>query len=417
MGIPRNVVVVNDHCYINGGQAKVAIESSIGLAARGVKVYFFAACGPADQNLIDACERVVCLGQKDIYDDERRVRAAINGVWNFSAASKLKHLLSQFNAADTVVHCHGFAKALSPSIGVVLNNSELPQVFTMHEYFLACPNGGFYNYKREEICRLNALGAECLMTNCDSRRMSHKYWRVGRQVVSKVCGGLPGHLQNIIYISDVQREVMEQYLPSHIRLFKVDNPAGISDGERVSVESNDLFLYVGRLSAEKGVLDFVRAAEAVGVEAVLVGDGPLRATIEANYPGIQITGWMGSAEVSRWLEKARCLVFPSLWFETFGLVVWEALCRGVPVVCGEWSAGAELIRDGVTGVLYGNGKDKSLKQALIEMRNTERARSLSRMSYQVAQEEPRDLKRHVDALLEVYMAAGDSVTSNGWLPK
>ncbi len=60
------VILVADHAHINGGQAKVAIESALGLAARGHAVIFLAAVGPADERLAAAGIETIVLGQTDV---------------------------------------------------------------------------------------------------------------------------------------------------------------------------------------------------------------------------------------------------------------------------------------------------------------------------------------------------------------
>jgi hypothetical protein len=59
------LIVVNDHAHINGGAAKVAIDSAVGFARRGWRVTFFAAVGPVEQGLVDAGVEVVLLDQPE----------------------------------------------------------------------------------------------------------------------------------------------------------------------------------------------------------------------------------------------------------------------------------------------------------------------------------------------------------------
>ncbi len=66
---------------------------------------------------------------------------------------------------------------------------------------------------------------------------------------------------------------------------------------------------------------------------MFIGDGPLR-PIEAT--GARVTGWLSAEDVQRELEHARCLVFPSLWYETYGLVVNEAAARGIPAIVSDY---------------------------------------------------------------------------------
>ncbi len=396
----RNVIVVNDHAYVNGGQAKVAIESAKELAARGVNVTFFSACGPADTTLESAGINVVCLNQADILAEPNRIAAASRGLWNRGAARALRELIGNFDPASSIVHCHGFAKALSPAIGPVITAGPLAHVFTMHEYFLACPNGGFYDYKKRKICIRKALRPSCLATNCDVRHPSHKAWRVARQAVLWSIGAMPRNLQHIIYLSKKQKMIMAPYLDSATQLHYVPNPISVEYGARVDAESNDFFLYIGRLDPEKGALVFAQAAQRCGVKAVFVGEGPERDAIQAANPNALITGWVKPHEVSEWLAKARCLVFPSLWYETFGLVAYEALARGVPVICGAWNAAAEAVEDGVTGVIVHDGGVASWSEAINSA--SQQVDSLSKAAFETYWKNHAQSPTHSEVLDRVY---------------
>ena len=399
----RRVIVVNDFAAINGGQAKVAIESARGLARTGLEVDFFAACGPVDPDLARDGVRVHCLEQPDILSDPRRARAARRGLWNAEAARKLGALRDGADPRESVLHCHGFAKALSPSIGPVLAG-RVPALYTMHEFFLACPNGGFYDYNRQEICTRRALGAACLATNCDVRHPAHKAWRVARQAVA-LGAGLPGALRDVISISRTQLEVMRPYLRPATRVHHVPNPVpatGPAAGARVEARQNEVFVFVGRLSPEKGCRLFAEAARRAGVRAVFVGEGPEREAIARANPDAVVTGWLDERGVRGWMERARCLVFPSLWYECAPLVTREALQLGVPVIAGAWSAAAEGIEDGVTGLLIAQATVDRLTAAIAAL-----ADPAHPVFEGVARARPAALSEagHVERLLEVYEEA------------
>ena len=149
------VVVVADHAHINGGQAKVSIESAIGLAGRGHEVTYFAAVGPVDPRLEAAGVKVVCLGQGDI-ETSGKLAFLAQTLWNGVARARLAEVIAGLDPDRSIVHVHAWAKALSPSIGAALRAAKGGRVYTMHEFFLVCPNGGFYDYPRGEPCRLPA---------------------------------------------------------------------------------------------------------------------------------------------------------------------------------------------------------------------------------------------------------------------
>ncbi len=78
----------------------------------------------------------------------------------------------------------------------------MPAVYTIHEYFLFCPNGGFYNYQTQKACPLTPMSAQCLTTNCDSRSYPQKLWRVARQAIMQNVAHLPSILRDFIVIDD-----------------------------------------------------------------------------------------------------------------------------------------------------------------------------------------------------------------------
>ena len=89
-----------------------------------------------------------------------------------------------------------------------------------------------------------------------------------------------------------------------------------------------VLLYVGRVSAEKGIEEFLKL-DTPGTK-VVVGDGPLRAALERRYPAVKFLGYRKGDALGECYAAADLFVFPSRT-DTFGLVVIEALACGLPV--------------------------------------------------------------------------------------
>ncbi len=87
-------------------------------------------------------------------------------------------------------------------------------------------------------------------------------------------------------------------------------------------------LYVGRIAVEKSVEDFLRLD--LPGSKVLIGNGPMRAELQARYPQARFLGAKGGEELAAHYAAADVFVFPSRT-DTFGLVLLEALASGVPV--------------------------------------------------------------------------------------
>ena len=147
----ENIIIAYDCAYINGGAAKVAIQSAIALSKLNYHVYFFAVTGPVDSDLQSSKVEVQCLGLNDI-NHGNRLSAAINGIWNKKVEKSFQTFLERFSPNNTIVHLHGWAKALSSAIVSVSERMGFNTLITLHDYFTLCPNGGLYDYKKQEIC-------------------------------------------------------------------------------------------------------------------------------------------------------------------------------------------------------------------------------------------------------------------------
>jgi len=398
---PPTVVILVDHGYVSGGQSKVAIESALGLAAEGLRTIFFAACGPLDPRLEQAGIETVCLEQHDILNNPSRGAAAAQGTWNAKAAAVLKQLLARLPRENTIVHMHGWAKAISPSVAGPIRASGLPAVYTMHEYFLVCPNGGLYDFQKDEVCRLEPMSAACWARHCDSRNYPFKLWRNARLLVAQMAG-LGACFGDFILISDLEEKLLAGRLPKGAEAHRVCNPVEVEPlGQKPEPASGET-IFVGRLSAEKGAPLFAQAARLAGVSPVFVGDGPIAGELARDYPEAKLLGWRSPAEVRAALRAARLLVFPSLWYETLGLSPLEAKGLGTPAIVSDVCAAKDEISNEVEGLWFRSGDVAALAAALERAKDDALVTRLSRGAYKGYWRNPPTLRRHVAETLAVY---------------
>jgi glycosyltransferase involved in cell wall biosynthesis len=397
-----NIILAVDHASVTGGQAKVALESALGLKQAGFNPIVFAAAAPVDPRLADAGIEVVCLDQPDLLGNSSRAAAALQGTWNFHAAEQMRLLLARLPSENTIVHVHGWAKALSASIAQPIRRSKLPAIYTMHEYFMFCPNGGFYNYQRNHVCQLAPLSPQCWATHCDSRTYPRKIWRGLRQTVMERVARLPEIFDDFILISRFQSRIVAKRLPLGARVHAVSNPIDCEDLGRKSDPASGDFLFVGRMSPEKGLFCFAEAARKVGIVPVFAGDGPAAPELRARYPEARLLGWKSPAEVKALMRKARALVFPSLWFEGQPLTVLEAKAMATPVIVSDGCAGREEVEDGVTGLWFESGNAEKLSRALEQARDDALVARMSDAAHHQFWSNPPTLARHIERLGEIY---------------
>lgn len=395
-----SVIVLNDFAYVQGGASKVAVDEAVALRGHGVNVTFLAAVGAPCDALRDAGVQVLSLGQPELLDVRRHPSAALQGLWNGAANAALRGLLQQHDPARTIVHLHGYTKALTTAPMRIARNAGFRGICTLHDFFPACPNGAFYDYRRQAPCELRALSAGCVLTNCDKRRAVHKGYRVLRGAVQRHIAGFPSTVRDFITLSRRSADLLRPYLPPDAALHPLDNIIDMPHQVPVDVAANQSLLVLGRLDAEKGVTLAAEAARLAGMPIVFAGEGPYRTEVEA--AGGRVTGWLSTDKVWDAIGQARCLVFPSRWYETFGLVVTEAAARGVPAIVSDITAPAERIEPGVTGWLFRSGDMQELAACMIVVRDDTVVRNAGRAAYDRFWAEPPDRARHVRGLLAIY---------------
>ena len=115
--------------------------------------------------------------------------------------------------------------------------------------------------------------------------------------------------------------------------------------------------YICSLTQEKGVLPLVQAWERLappGRTLYLMGDGPLRGELERyvasrRLESIRLTGFIPHEEQGAVRAACGLAVAPSLWEETFGMVVLESWLHGTPVIVTPRGGLPELISHGRNG--------------------------------------------------------------------
>jgi glycosyltransferase involved in cell wall biosynthesis len=136
-------------------------------------------------------------------------------------------------------------------------------------------------------------------------------------------------------------------------------PSGVAIPELVGEpDEPPHVLYVGRLSREKGILEFLEATE--GLLRVVVGDGPLRARVP------EAVGFVPPGELGPWYERAAVVCVPSRR-EGYGVVAREAMAWGRPVVASAVGGLLDAVEDGITGLLVPPGDVRALRDAVARL--------------------------------------------------
>ena len=126
-------------------------------------------------------------------------------------------------------------------------------------------------------------------------------------------------------------------------------------------------LCVSRVSKEKNLEEFLKL-EYPGYYKVMVGDGPMLETYKKQYPDVIFTGFKTGEALAKWYANAEVFVFPSKW-ETFGIVMIEAMACGTPVAAFPCDGPNDVIEQGVTGFMNDNLNDAITKCLQLKRKN------------------------------------------------
>lgn len=139
---------------------------------------------------------------------------------------------------------------------------------------------------------------------------------------------------------------------------------------------------VGHLIEQKGVDVVLEAYQRLSnvhdhVSLKVIGDGPLRQTLEASVVGRDDIAFLGQrSDVPRWMQWADIAIVPSVWQEAFGYVTAEAMMAGCAVIVTQTGASAELVDNGRCGVLVKPSDVDALYQAWSSLVVNETRRSV-----------------------------------------
>jgi glycosyltransferase involved in cell wall biosynthesis len=264
---------------------------------------------------------------------------------------------------------------LSPS---VLRTAAAPLVVTLHNYRLLCLPATFL--------RDGGTCEDCL-ARTPWRGVVHRCYRDSAAGSAALAVALTLHrsigtfdrVAAFLAVSDfVQAKHIEAgFAAERIRV----KPNFVAPLPRRNGAGED-FLFVGRLSPEKGLDRLIGIWNSVPARLVVVGDGPERARLQAAAPEtVEFHGAVDPGRVAGYLERARALVLPSICYEGAPRTVVEAFAAGVPVVANRNGALPTIVDHGRTGLLVDPSRPADWVMAVTAMLDDEQARTMGEAAY------------------------------------
>jgi glycosyltransferase involved in cell wall biosynthesis len=309
--------------------------------------------------------------------------------------------------APDVIHLHNPYPSLGPAVHLAAARRGVPLVQTIHNLRLRCPNGLMFTEGRS--CR------RCERGNYVNAAI-HRCFPSRRQG-----GAYAGVLWLHRFLFKLERKVAAFVAPSRFMTEQLLS-WGIPE-RRISTIRNfvpsmaaapsnvgDFGVYVGRLSAEKGLPVLLEALSLAGdPQFRIIGDGPLRKDLIALAARLglhrtEFTGRVDARDARRAVAGCRFLVMPSVCHENAPLAALEAMAAGRPILVSARGGLPELVDSG-GGLVSGPGEAAGLSEHIQALsRDRALCQKLGDRAWGFAVSELGP-KRHLDGLVEVYQQA------------
>jgi glycosyltransferase involved in cell wall biosynthesis len=289
--------------------------------------------------------------------------------WSRKAEREIQTII--LRTKPHVAHFHNVFPQISISGYRACKRLNVPVIQTVHNYRLICVRGDYF--RNNHICR------DCLNWKIPLPAVFHRCYRDSFAQSAAAAGALAFHqvLRTWDRLVDVfvaltefgKMKLIEAGYPAQKIVVKpnfVRPDPGIC--ERYSADGYALF--AGRLSPEKRVVSLIEAWNTIDdIPLLIVGGGPGEALIKqivgrGHLTNVELVGSQPRKELLALMKRAKLLLVPSEWYETFGMVIIEAFACGIPVFASRLGAMAELIEDGKTGRLFTPGSIEEIRQCM-----------------------------------------------------
>lgn len=342
--LSMRVVRVHNQYQIPGGEDVVAESETRLLEECGHSVFRLT----VTNNILD----VASLAAK--------ARLSATTVWS----PRGRHLVSRAcreHQAD-VVHFDNTLPLISPAAYYLPGDLNVAVVQTLHNYRHMCPTATFYRDGR--ICE------DCLGKTPPYPGVVHGCYRRSQIQTGVVATMLTMHRLLRTYTQRVDRYIAltefarGKFIEGGLPVQKIVVKPNFVRAPKIERTGNGPhFLFVGRLSPEKGIRTLLAAQGRHGQELRIAGDGPLAKSVAKaadQHNGLRVLGCLDNASVRTEMFSARALVFPSEWYEGFPVTLVEAFAAGLPVIASRLGSMAEIVEEGITGLHFDPGNPDDL---------------------------------------------------------
>ncbi|SEM77701.1 Glycosyltransferase involved in cell wall bisynthesis [bacterium A37T11] len=337
-------------------------------------------------------------------------------IWNIFGAFKLRKTIRKFR--PDLIHFHNFHYALGP-IGIrTARKAGIPVVITLHNYRLICPSATlFYNGQLFTDSLHHSFPWKAIRLGVHSHSSIKTAWLAFTNWLHKKIGTWKIPARYIVLTPFAKDLFVHSSIgiPANKFTVKPNAVQAPKKNHTSQIAKEPYFLFIGRLTEEKGIKNLVNAFMANGYPLHIAGDGPLRSLVESactRAKNITYLGTLDAGAIYKAMAQCTALIFPSIWFEGMPLTMLEAFSAGTAIIASNLGAMASMIQSGKNGLLFEPHSIENLNEQIsywVTMNEQEKnnLREQSKKTY----EECYTASQNLDQLLAIYQDILSKTTS------
>jgi len=286
--------------------------------------------------------------------------------FNYFSYNRTKKAINSFK--PDIVHIHNLHFAGSTSVIYAVKKFNVPMVVTLHNYRMLCPSGTLFFHNKLFLSSINKLfPVEAIKKGVYQNSKIITLWLAVSAAINQLMKtwDIP---DRYIVLGKNAKDVFLSSKYKHLNDKMRIKPNFCFPYLKQQKPPGDYYLYVGRLSPEKGINIILNAFSKTDFVLKIVGSGPLEEEIKAfseKFITIEFLGVKDKDDVYSLISGATAIIFSSIWYETFGMVIIEAFACGTPVIASSIGEAKNIVNDKINGLLFDAGNEVDLLDKVI----------------------------------------------------
>ncbi len=359
------ILQINKYLKIVGGAETYMFQLSKSLQERGIEVKYW---GMEDKgNIVQDFPNLeasnIDFSEKKLIN---KLGSVVETIYSKKNKKKIAKVLDDYK--PDIVHIHNYNFQLTPSILSEIKKRGIKVVQTIHDSQMVCPYHRLYNFQRDEVCTKCVTGSfiNCIKDKCFDGSVFKSTVGAIESGFYHSRGYYEKYIDTYISPSNFLAKLIEKRV--HKKIIIIPNFTKAEADNFFDETQEDYYLYYGRISDEKGVLELIDIFKETKLDLLIVGKGPIEDKVRtkvANIKNINFVGAKYEKELFNSVKKAKYVVQSSKWFENCPMTIIESFSLGVPVIGSNHSGFKDLIQDGKTGHLLDfNNKSETISKLL-----------------------------------------------------